>query len=245
MTKIQIDQLGKDEAAASIGSQLQPLFTWQGRDFYPVRGAEDDDDGDGDPDGEPGNDDNDDEGEGADKSGSDKPVSREDFERQKRQLQAADKKRVEAEKALKAIEDSKKDELTKATERAEELQKLVEDGKKENADLRLQNAFLSANEIIWHDPADALALAERRGYLDGVVDEDGTVDSSLLGKKLKEMAKAKPNLVKTAGDDDSGSGDSSTDKPKAPKTGAPVGGKGKGGKGDEPNLARYDKFLTR
>jgi hypothetical protein len=243
MTKIQIDQLDKTEAAASIGSALMPLFTWQGRDFYPVRGAEGDDDPNADPDGEPDGDENDDDGEGTDKSGSDK-VSREDFEKQKRQLQAADKKRAEAEKALKAIEDSKKDELTKATERAEELEKAVETHKAENRELRLQNAFLSANEITWHDPADALALAERRGYLDGVVGEDGEVDSKLLGTKLKEMAKAKPNLVKTGKDDADSGGDSTTDKPKPPRTGAPVGGKGKA-KDGEPNLARYDKYLTR
>jgi hypothetical protein len=233
MTKIQYDQLGKEEAASRMGSVVLPLFRWHGMDVYPVWGAEGDDDPDTDPDSEPGSGEGGGTGEGDDKSGSE-TVSREDFLKIQAQLSAADKKRTEAEKALKKIEDAKKDELTKATERAEELEKRVADQDKVLAELRLQNAFLSADAgVQWHDNGDALVLAERKGYLADVVGDDGAVDAKKLAVKLKEMASKHPHLVKA--DSDNGS---SEDKPKPPASGTKVGSKTKTGK-DEPDISRY------
>jgi hypothetical protein len=242
-TTIQIDQLTKDDQLEDTVAQLKPLFTWRGQAVYPVFGAEGEGEGEGGPDGEPDDDADDDAGEEDDSGDSSSTVTQAEYDRLKRQLQAADKGKAEMEKRLRAIEDGKKDELTKATERVQELEKAQEVSTKEIADLRLQNAFLTADTgITWHDPGDALALAERKGYLDEVVDEDGKVDSGKLTAKLKELAKAKPHLVKTGKDDaDKGGKDSGSGK----ATGSKVGSKGTGGKDTGPDLSRYERHLNR
>lgn len=238
MTNIQIDPLVKEQAMHYPGLLPSPLFTWRGRDVFPVWGSEGDDDPQNDPDSEPEEDEDDDAGEGG--TGTDeKPVSRAEFDKLRNQLSQADKRRDEAEKKLKEIDDSKKDELTKATERAEELEKQVEQGRGEISELRLQNAFLLADSgITWHDSGDALALAERKGYLEGVVDEDGKVDTKALATKLKEMAKKHPYLVKTG--TDSGKGEETP-----PASGQKVGTKSQKNSKDTGKIpSRYDKYLT-
>lgn len=218
---------------AEVGELLEPLFTWRGKSVYPIFGGAPDGDDVDDQDGEPGGDGSDD-GEGKDegtKSGE-QPVSREEFERLQAQLSAADRKRNEAEKRLKAIADKDKDELTKATERVEELTKTTEAQAKENANLRLQNAFLTVNGIKWADPEDALALAERGGYLEGLVGEDGKVDGKKLKSKLEALATAKPHLVVKDGTDNT-----------PPPSGGNVGGSSKSKKDGEPDLSRYKNRL--
>jgi len=244
MKTIQYDQLKEDGMPhQDFGILLSPLFTWRGRDVYPVFGAEGDDDGGEEegPDSEPDDDADDDTGKGSDSDSSD-TVSLEKFEELRRQLSANDKARAVLEKQLKDINDAKKDELTKATERAEELEKTVGEQAKELANLRLQNAFLSADTgITWHDPADALDIAERRGYLAEVVSEDGKVDAAKLAVKLKELAKNKPNLVK---DSDGSGGDKGKDKDQQLPSGRPVGSKGgKGGDKDTKVPDRYAKHF--
>lgn len=225
------------------GFGLEPLFTWQGLNVYPFCGAEGDGEGDDGPDSESDDGEGDDTGEGDSGDGS-RPVTREDFDKLQKQLSASDKNRSAAEKKLKEIEDAKKDELTKATERAEELEKTVAQRDKDIADLRLQNAFLMADTgITWHDPADALALAERQGYLAEVVGEDGKVDAAKLKTKMQELAKAKKHLVKDEGS--TGGGRSTSDEPKKP-TGQKVGSRGSSGSSGGDKLpSRYDKFLNR
>jgi hypothetical protein len=239
MTNILNDQPAKEPQASHAAAMLAPLFTWRGMDVYPVWGSEDDDTGAGDnSDSEPNDTDTDDTGSSDSEGGSD-TVSRSDFEKLQRQLSAADKKRTDAEKALKKIEDGKKDELTKATERAEELEAQMKERDAENSALRLQNAFLTADTgITWHDPGDALALAERKGYLEGVADEDGKVDSKKLATKLKELAKASPHLVKTGGEESDGEKGT-----KPPASGSKVGSKGKKTEGDDKIPERYSRFL--
>lgn len=245
MTKTQYDRpTQEDELRLLTGIRFAPLFTWQGRDVYPVQGAEgDDESGTGDPDGESGDDADDDAGSGTSDGGSD-TVTREEFEKLRKQLSAADKNKSAAEKKLKEIEDAKKDELTKATERAAELEKTVTAQAKELADMRLQNAFLTAETgVTWHDPSDALALAERQGYLAEVVGEDGAVDKAKLKAKLQELAKAKPHLVKNDGASSNGTGKKDTDTP--PASGGKVGSKGSSGGQKKENIpSRYQRFLT-
>lgn len=242
MTNTLIDPSSTDDAASMVGAQLKPLFTWRGRAVYPIFGAEDPEGGNADPDGDPGNDD-DSEGSGAGEPKEDeRPVSREDLERLRRQLSAADKRREEAEQRLKKIDDAQKDELTKATERAQELESTLKERDTQLAELRLQNAFLTAETgVTWHDPADALALAERKGYLADVVGQDGQVDANALASKLKEFAGKHAHMVKSDG---GSSGSSDEGKAKAP-TGGKVGAKPKGGKADEPDLSRYANRLQR
>jgi hypothetical protein len=239
MTNTLYDQSNEEKVHASIEGQLKPLFTWRGMAVYPMFGAE----GDGDPANEPDSDSDDgagdDDGEADSKGGSD-TVTREEFDKLRKQLSAADKNKSAAEKKLKEIEDAKKDELTKATERAAELEKVNADQAKELADMRLQNAFLTADTgITWHDPADALALAERQGYLAEVVGEDGKIDQGKLTSKLKELAKAKPHLVnKTTGSN------GKEEEEKKPPTGQKVGSKGNTGGDKKLEVPdRYSKFF--
>lgn len=223
----------------NIGSRLAPLFTWRGRNVYPLFGAEGDDGDGGDQDSDPDTDAEDDAGEGTSDEGSN-AVTREEFDKLRKQLSASDKNRTAAEKKLKEIEDAKKDELTKATERAEAAEKLVQKRDEELAGLRLQNAFLTANTgVSWHDPEDALDVAQKRGYLSEVVSEDGKVDSAKLATKLKELAKAKPHLVKSGAEEN----DKKKEEPKAP-TGQKVGSKvGGGGKKEDELPSRYAKHF--
>lgn len=242
MTNTQNDQPYAAEGCTTYQDLLAPLFTWRGRDIYSVCGAEGDDGDDDGSDGDPDSDGEDTGGTGATTDGSG-TVTREEFDQLRNQLSAADKRRDAAEKKLKDLDDAKKDELTKATERAQELEKTVQQRDKDIAELRLQNAFLTAETgITWHDPADALALAERQGYLAEVVAEDGKVDQGKLKVKLKELAKAKPHLVKT---DTAPEGSKTKEDPKPP-TGQKVGSKGTNGKTGEPALpSRYDKYTMR
>lgn len=231
MTKTLHDPLQSSNLPVGIGTLLKPLFTWRGRDIYPVFGASQPE---GEPDGEP--DPEEEPGTGETQPSAEDTVSRADFDKLRSQLSAADKRREASEAKLKELDDAKKDELTKATERAAELEKQREQDAKDIADLRLQNAFLTAEtDITWHDPGDALALAERKGYLEGVV-VDGKVDGAALATKLKELAKNSPHLVKD--------GTTEGDKPPV-RTGAPVGGKAKPKKADEPDLSRYNRLLNR
>jgi hypothetical protein len=242
MTTTKIDPSStSDNLRQQDGSGIAPLFTWHGLNVYPFFGAEGEGDGTAEPDSEPDDDDDDESGSGS--AGDEaNTVSREDFDKLRKQLSAADKAREDAQKRLKEIDDANKDELTKATERVTELEKEREAYRKDIADLRLQNAFLTAEtDITWHDPGDALALAERKGYLDGVVGEDGTVNNKALTAKLKELAKASPHLVKTS--DGTGSSGKTKEDPKTP-TGSKVGSKGgNGGSKDEKVLDRYSKYL--
>lgn len=230
------------------GELLKPVYvTKGGRICWPVMGASPDDSsnsgtsGDGEPgtgtgEGESGNE----SGQGNEGAGTsgEATVSREEFERLKGHLSEADKKRSAAEAKLKEIEDAKKDDLTKAQERVAELEKANEESGKEIAQLRLDNAFLRANEVQWHDPKAALMVAEREGYLEGVI-KDGKVDEKALAGKLKELAKAKAYLVKT---------DSGQQQQTPPPSGGAVGSGGKGGKDngtDEAALTKRYRVLGR
>jgi hypothetical protein len=222
------------------GQHYLPIgFTKSGRAIWPAMGgAPDDGDGDVDPDDRGDNDgtgtDTGAGGSGANTEGDAASIAAQ-LDAVTRRMQAADKRASAAEQKLKEQEDAKKDELTKTTERVAELEKAVQERDSELGKLRLQNAFLTVNDFDWQDPDDALALAERGGYMEGVVGEDGTVDASQLKKKLNELATKKPHLVKAKqGEDNNGGGT-------PPPSGAPVGSKGKKDKGPSRDMlaAKY------
>lgn len=241
MTNTLNDQLGSEALRHKAGPLLAPLFTWRGQAVYPVFGAEGDEDaGDGGGSADEDTDTDGTAGEGGE-ADSDK-VSKADFDKIMARMKAADKRASELEAFKKKAEEQGKSELDKATARVTELEKVAEKQSAELAKARLDNAFLSADTgITWHDPGDALALAERKGYLDGVVGEDGSVDNKRLATKLKEMAKASPHLVKQGKEDADSSGGAGT----AP-TGQKVGSKGgAGGKDKGPDLSRYSRILNR
>ena len=165
-----------------------------------------DDGGDGGDDDDTGGDGGDDDG---DKGGSDTP-SVEDLARQlaetEKRMKAADKRADAAEKKIKDAEKAEQGELEQAKTEVEELKASVAEKDKVIRELRLNNAFLTANKHTWHDPDTALSLADSGGYLEDVVDDEGQVDKKVLGSALDRLAKDKAYLIKTEEkkDDDDG-----------------------------------------
>lgn len=180
---------------------------------------------------------------GADGGGTGEPstetVSKAEFDRVQEHLRQADRKREEAEKRLKEIDDKDKSELERTTARVEELEKEKEKQDRELADLRLQNAFLTVNAITWHNPGAALTLARQEGYLEGVVSEDGKVDQAKLKTKLEQFAGKNDYLVKK---------DGATPPPPPPPSGSGVGSGGRqrdNGTPEEAALKARYRVLNR
>lgn len=144
--------------------------------------------------------DKDDDKKDSDKSAEDDKVDRAEYERVKRHRAAADRRvaTLESENttlknevaALKA--DGKKADNSGPSERETELQNTMVERDRTINDLRIQNAFLAANQFNWHDPADALRLADLR---DVEIEEDGTVVG--IKEALQKLAREKPHLIKT------------------------------------------------
>lgn len=169
-------------------------------------------------------------------SDDDKPDS--EAETLRKRLKAADKNNSKLQQRLKELEDKDKDEKTRATERVTELESEVTEKDGLIASLTLQVAFLLSNDQAWEDPEYALDFAQRKGYLEDVVDEDGEIDRDELKKALKKLAEDKPSMIKRAAKDDEEEEDDSP-----PATDQGVGNRRKNGKGrqfDEKVLAgRY------
>jgi hypothetical protein len=230
------------------GLPIEPLGMVNGRLIYPIMGGapDDDDDDDADKDKGGGNDRGDAGSDGSDKdkdsnSGGDQTVSREEFERLQERMQAADRRATQAEQKVREAEDAKKDDLTKAQDRVTELESEIEKREERIRSLTLQNAFLTANEHPWHDPDTALDLAERNGYLEGVISDAGDVDKTRLKKALDRLAKEKKFLVQT---DDK---DKKDDEPPA-SSGEPAGARSDNSKDDrakKEQLRRRFPVLNR
>jgi hypothetical protein len=189
------------------------------------------------PDGEPG-------GTGAggagDTGGSGNGATDDPDPRWREHLSAADKKREAAERErdamaakLKEIEDKDKSELERTTERVKVLEQQVQQDKEEIGKLRLENAFLTVNEVSWHDNEDALRAARDGGYLEQVVKDDGTIDRDKLNRQLKSLADKKKYLVKTE------------QEPPQPPSGAGVGSGGRGGNQGNPDEAKLRERYSR
>lgn len=142
-------------------------------------------------------------GQGAGESSSDDQVSRNEFERIKNQLSAADKKREEAERRLNEIADKDKSELDRATERAQALEKELEESRARVRELTLEKSLLADPEYgshKWHDPEDVLTrLAKAVGDQSITVAEDGTPDTASVRRWLKDLASKRTYLVKDNG----------------------------------------------
>lgn len=159
-----------------------------------------------------------------DASGDDDDDTDDRLKRMEKRMKAADKRASDAEARLRKIDDSKKDDLTKAQDRVTEVEEENTTLKETVNGLRLQIAFLSANDVTWHKPSTALRLAQSEGYLEDVVDDDGNVDEKAMKKALSAFAKENEYLVnKGSGGSGGGSGSS----------GEPAGGRSKNGKDDK------------
>jgi hypothetical protein len=177
----------------------------------------DDEDDSSDDDADKGDDDKDDQKDD-DKSSSDDKVDRAEYERVKRHRAAADRRNAEltAENTrLKSENESLKADGKKSdgpSERETQLERDVQNRDQQIQELRIHNAFLAANTFQWHDPADALRLADLR---DVEIEEDGTVVG--LKEALQKLAREKPHLIKS----------DKKDEPKG-KSGSPTNGRRKG-----------------
>lgn len=174
-------------------------------------------------------------------SDDDDKVDRAEYERVKRHRAAADRRKAELETenatlktenaALKAEgKDGKPDEAT--TARVTELQSTNEKLAEQIQSLRINNAFLSANDYTWHDPEDAMRLAD---LSEVEIEEDGTVVG--LKEALKKLAKAKPHLIKKA---ESKVKDDEDDDDEKPPSGSANNGRRKGSK-NKPDRAALSK----
>lgn len=170
--------------------------------------------------------------DGGDTGGAE-TVSKAEHEALMRRMQAADRAKSEAEKKLQDIADKDKSELERVTQKVEQLTEENVKLKAETNTLRMENAFANYTETRWKKPGAALKLAKADGYLDEVLQDDGSVDTKAFNKKVSEFAKAYPELVEEK------------ETPTAPPSGGGVGsgGKGKGGSSDEDFRKKYRNLL--
>lgn len=215
------------------GALFEPLYvSATGRQFWPIMGASPDDpsnggdgssgsgdggEGNGNGGGSEGQNSNSGQGSGEGSgeggeggAGNSDITKTPEYQALMNRMQAADRRASAAEQKIKEQEDAKKDDLTKAQEKATELETTVAEKDKVISGLNMQIAFLTANEHQWHDPEAAMALAQANGYLADVVKDDGTVDKAALKVALKKLATEKKFLVKS-GDGSGGSGPSGGD----------------------------------
>ena len=234
------------------GALIEPIgYLKNGRAVWPVLGAGPDDpddpeftgDGGGsDDDSDDEDDDNEDDEPKSKKSKSRKRSSDEDDDeddeeddddkptRPERQaaryrvrLREEREKNTKLEARLKALEDKDKKPEERTTEELAEAKKRAERAERELLQVKLERAFTRATDIDWVDPEDAMAVADRLGLLEDIIDEDGTVDKRELRRSLRELAKRKPHLVKAksrAQDEDEDDDEDEDERPRrsAPRT---------------------------
>jgi hypothetical protein len=177
-----------------------------------------------------------------DEDDEDKPVyTQYEFDRIKTRMRKADQRasgmeeenrRLKAEIQRLKAGDKSKDDKTKSTVTDEpddhETREREAKRQRELAQTRLENAFLrSTVDIDWQDPEDALAVGERLGLFEDVLDEDGTVDRRAMARALRELAKRKPHLVKPKVRDQDDE-DDDDEEPAARRTAHKMNGKRKG-----------------
>jgi hypothetical protein len=235
-------RLSEAATAALASGDIDALLAANRAEFGGFRMMADEGDDDGD------DDDDDAQGGGSDDSDDDKDDSKDDksedksdsdddaeseLEAMRKRMKAADKRAAELDRKLRDLQDKDKPELERAKTDLEEITAERDLLRKEMSDLRLQNAFLTANKVTWHDPDTALALAQSKGYLEDVVDEDdGSVDRKALAKALERLSKEHKYLVK-------GKEKKEDDEPDGPS------GESAGGRSDNSKDARAKKQAMR
>lgn len=141
-----------------------------GKPIYLIAGGSGEDD-----------DDDDDDASGVGTDGSTVPIGR--FLKVQNRMKAADRRANDLQTKLTATEE--------VAAKVPELEKAVEGHAATIDKLRLDNAFLASSDITWHNPEDALRLADMSKVK---ITEDGKVEG--LADALKELAEKRPYLVK-------------------------------------------------
>lgn len=239
------------------GEPLRAIFQLEDGEYvWPFFGSDGEGDEGGEDEGE-NNDDSEDEDEeedtgedGADdkskskKESKSESVSREEFDRLKKRMQAADRAKTDAVKKAEEYERKDKTELQNAQA---DLKKVTEQHTKLQGsftNLARTNAFLIASQqanIAWHNPK----VAQKAADLEELeVDEDGNVDG--IEAAVKKLAKDQPYLVnkgKASDEEDEDDGDKGTKRGASGSgvgsTKTPKGKKNNGKLSDEQLKARF------
>lgn len=121
-------------------------------------------------------------------------------------MRAADKNRSQIQKQLEEaqaqlaeIEKGKLSELEKTQAERDELKKRADALAQRVKDKALENAFLSAPGVEWADKEDAFTVLRAKFLEDVEVDDDGNVTG--MKEAVAALSKAKPHLVKVAGEE--------------------------------------------
>lgn len=159
----------------------------------------------------------------------------EDLDTVRNRMKAADRRASAAEKELKDLRDAQLSETEKKDKELEELRAFRPEAEKVIANLEAKVAFLSINDVAWHDPAIALSQID----FSTVTDEDGKIDNAELKKAVKKLAEGKSYLVKTStGESGGGAGEGQG-------AGASGGGVGSGKGGSKKGGALSDEELRQ
>lgn len=165
--------------------------------IYPIFGAEPGDDVDKDKGTDSGEkQDGGEGGEGTGGSGTETSttpdlVTREEYEKVLRRMQAADEAKGKAEKRIRELDDAEKSELEKAQRDLNEAQRRAEAAEAAAHKALLSMEILKFPGFVWHDPEVVLALVD----MDSIeVAEDGKVKG--VKDALSKLAKEKPFLLK-------------------------------------------------
>jgi hypothetical protein len=169
-----------------------------------------------------------------------------EYNRLKARMQAADRRATDTQKQLKALEDKDKPADVKMKADLEEALKKLEDLKAARQKDLIQLAFLRSNDVQWHDPEDALTMAD---LSDVEIDDDGNVDKKALKAALRDLAKRKPHLVKQSKkDNDDDDEEEEEENGDQRSSGSKMAGNRKGNKGKGPSrddLAKKFPALRR
>lgn len=230
------------------GEVLEPLgYTKRGMPIWPVMGASPDDQGDAGDGGQGAGKDGD---AGAGKDGDAGNGHDDSVEGLKARIAALEEeknrhygKRTQAEKELDELrkfkadlENANKTDLEKTQSELATVKADLEALTKVNKDLTIRNAFLSNNKITWHNPDEALRLADLSAV---EVKADGTVDAKALEAALTNLANKSKHLVKS---DDGGAGEGNGS---GQGSGSEMNGQRKGEKGGDRQPPSREELAKR
>lgn len=156
----------------------------------------------------------------------DDKVSKADYDKLFARMQAADKAKSAAEKALSDKNKAEMSELERTKTELDEAKQLATKLASDVDKLRIENAFFQNNKYTWHDPSDAIAALDMSTVSIG---EDGKVEG--LTAAIADVAKRKPHFVKK---------DDKSDPPPV-ATGDPANGNRKGTKVESADRAALAK----
>jgi hypothetical protein len=226
---------------------LSPIGIVNGREVFPIAGAEDDDDS-ATPGDEPDENDDDDDDDDSDDDKDDKPAARSkrsvrnsrtsEFNRLKRERNALLREKQEREKAAREAALKEKPEIERAKAERDDATKERDELRERlsSASVELEIIKYSRNKYDWADIEDVLNDRTVRKAIE--IGEDGEITG--VSEALKDLAKRKPHfLVKPSEEDDkNGKNDNGR------KTAATSASNGNGKSGGNPGSGNGDNLAV-